>query len=78
MDSPHQQNAEINDIQMCWNEKPKATFTVKNEHLKPGYKKYSGFKKNSIPVEPPYVNYEMPYWSFLFYNTHIIQHQTTG
>jgi len=34
MDLPHQQNAEINDIQMCWNEEPKATFTETNEHLR--------------------------------------------
>jgi len=65
MDLPHQQNAEINDIQMCWNEEPKATFTETNEHLKTEYKKYSGFKQNSIPVEFPCVNYEVPYWSFL-------------
>jgi len=65
MDLPHQPNAEINDIQMCWDKEPKATFTETNEHLKPEHKKYSGFKQNSIPVEPPYVNYEVPYWSFL-------------
>jgi hypothetical protein len=39
MDLPYQQNAEINDIQMCWKKEPKATFTETNEHLKPEYKK---------------------------------------
>jgi len=28
-------------------------------------KKYSRFKQNSIAVGPPYVNYEVPYSSFL-------------
>jgi hypothetical protein len=51
------------------------TFTETNEHLKPKYKKYSGFKQNSIPVESPDINYKVPYWSFLiigFYFTMLI------
>jgi hypothetical protein len=74
MDLPHQQNAEINDIQMHGNEEPKAIFTETNEHLKPEYKKYPGFKQNSIAVEPPYVNYEVPYWSFLTLGIYFTMH----